>query len=45
MIGELLHNVDFDATSFTTKLTLIRAGINGTEITGLTKTRTGKVLA
>jgi len=42
MVGKVLHNIDFDNKSFQSNLTLIRAGINGTELKGLVKTKKGK---
>lgn len=44
LVGEVLHNIDFTNKMFESNLTLIRAGINGTELKGLVKTSKGKVV-
>lgn len=42
LVGEVLHDIDFDAKTFQSNLILIRAGINGTKLEGLIKTTKGK---
>jgi len=44
LIGEILQDVDFVNKTFQSNITLIRAGINGTELKGLVKTTKGKQL-
>lgn len=45
LIQKVDHDLDFDTKVFSSRLTLVRTGMNGTRLKGFTKTTKGKVIS